>query len=430
MDSRREHLERNTLSPLVLAEYPLRFRRAGLLIMGFLVISAFLLFAAMEISRRQNYHINGDFFELWLGGRMIWGDQSLYDETQWMAEHAHYGNQWDNNSVFPYPPPLALVFAPLGILSLKSASILWVFFSQLMVLISVVLLIALWNKRNTRAISYILPSLAAIFLFRPVMVTLRNGQLSAFFLIILVLTMYFWEKDHWFIGGLLLSMITLRPNLGLLILGFIGIWLLVRRCWSAILGTIISFISLLGISWMLEPQWIENWLMMSDGKLMKTFGYHPNLWGISSHLCGRNLLCTINVGCFLILALYLVCTLFLFQSKLWEGPSLALAIACPLALLITPYLWAYDLTLLIIPTLVAAGFLIEIKLPYLAVTLYPLAISSLALVFLFIALRVGDDAWSASVSIVTILILVFIRFCKKDSNPLPSLPQFDSLLRR
>jgi hypothetical protein len=378
-------------------------RRVRLVATGlFLTIGA--LAVASAIAGPQAWMINGDFFELWLAGRLLPAGRMLYDTQSWMPLHPLYGNLQDRNPVFPYPPVAALPFLLLGRLPLAWASTLWVTLSIGMVAGSALLCLSLWRPRP--GLPYLLPILAGALLFRPALVTFINGQLSALFLMVLILAGWSWERDRTFLGGLFLPVLALRPNLGLPILALVGLWLVARRHWSAVCGMMVSGLVMLALSWLLAPGWINPWLQVGDGKLWNTFGFHPSLWGITGTLCNHELGCTLGWGTALALPLALASLMHLVRLDLNTSPMYVLAVLVPAGLLVTPYLWAYDQTLLLLPILVLASQLYSARAPYLIVAVFPLAVSVLALLLIPAAFINGNDAWSGLLSVVLLACLM------------------------
>ena len=78
----------------------------------------------------------------------------------------------------------------------------------------------------------------------------------------------------------------------------------------------------------------------------------------------------------------------------------------PIALLITPYGWAYDQILLIIPILIVITVMITRKYPYIIPSTLFLLISLLALVFVLVAMQIEYDMWSAGVTLVCLSLVV------------------------
>ena len=368
---------------------------------------------ANEIARRQDYMVNGDFFEHWLAGRLVWTSKNIYDTQVWTPEHVRYGNTVDRNPVFPSPPATAFVMAPIGLLPLNVASVSWVVISAGLILLSTRYVLSLSNLHTH--LPYLLPVLAGVFLFRPVMVTLRNGQFGAVLLFCLALAVWLFARGHWFAGGLALGLFLLRPNLGLPIIGLACIWLLLRKRWGALGGVIVSLAVLAALSWAKYPNWLEGMLAMGDTKLFNTFGYHPNLWGLAGVICRHELTCTLAAGSLFVLLLSGGTVLAYARSSSRDDPMVALGFILPLALMFTPYMWAYDQILLVVPILIITISLYSRGSPYLLTATFPLLMVCLALVLLAAALWLGTDAPGVILSLACFA-LMFLMVSPEQRN--------------
>jgi cytochrome c biogenesis factor len=100
--------------------------------------------------------------------------------------------------------------------------------------------------------------------------------------------------------------------------------------------------------------------------------------------------------------------------NIWLAGSAAILIA----LLITPYLWAYDQILLILPILSISNTLARIKTPYFIVSLLPIMFTILSLVLLYLASIKGHDVSSILLTIITggLLIWAEIRMRKYENG--------------
>jgi hypothetical protein len=365
-----------------------------------LMLSAVFLVSAVWISRSQDYMVNGDFFESWLAGRAFWTGVDWYEPDSWGPAHIKYGNVSDMNVVYPFPPVFALVFAPLGLLPLPVAVVIWVFALQWLLTLSVIVL-GRASGLGSEA-KYLLPILAGVFLFRPAMVMLRNGQNGALFLLVLTTIALFWQRGHWFSGGFILAFLLLRPNIGLPLVGMVGLWLLLTRKWHAIGGVFSGVVCLLLISQIMTPTWIEPWLGVGNNKLLNTFGYHPNLWGLVGWFSDHDLSTVIWMGSAMALAVTGVTALWLRSSNGKSAPLAALALAIPVGMFITPYMWAYDQVLLIFSIVVCTGELVKRDLPYLIPATLHILLSIAALALLAMAVAVGEDTLGGLLSLLVI----------------------------
>ena len=82
-----------------------------------------------------------------------------------------------------------------------------------------------------------------------------------------------------------------------------------------------------------------------------------------------------------------------------------MSLVIPIALLVTPYGWAYDQILLIIPIVGIIIAMIARKFPYIIPAILFLLISLLALAFVLIAMKIEYDMWSAVVALVCLILV-------------------------
>jgi hypothetical protein len=290
---------------------------------------------------------------------------------------------------------LAVLFIPLSLLDLQTAAALWWLLSWYALGAAVLLLLSLYSDPR----HYLLPVLAGAFLFRPFWAALENGQLSTFLLLALAGVAWLWARGRWAAGGALLSLLALKPQLGLPVLALAGLWLVRRRRWSGLAGISTGGLGLFALGFLADPGWVGKFLAIGSGKLGATFGYSPTVWGLAAWLAGFRPAATIALGSLAALA-----CLGLVAWRLWHisDPALALGGMIALTLLITPYLWSYDQTLLLLP--IAAGTLTlkERGMPYLPGALLPLGFALLAVLYQMLAMRAQLDLRNGQLSLVVL----------------------------
>jgi hypothetical protein len=314
---------------------------------GIVILSLICGLVAVRIVNSMESHTdNIDFYNIWLGGHLVAFGGNPYDTTQWAAAYPPHTLDGALNPAFLYPLPLALFLAVFGWLPFHTAYIAWVTLLQLMIIIS---LGTVWlHMASPRARYLIIPFLAGIILFRPTTLTLTQGQVSALFLSILIGTALAWEGKRWFLGGVLLGLLALRPNLGFIILAFLSIWLLQKKGWSALMGIAASCLVLLAVGLIYDPHWVTEYLAIGGEKLTSTFGGAPTVWGLSALVCHNGKPCMLTVGGIATMA-FIIAFLWLSYRYKSMRPTVAVALAIVVTLLVTPYTWTYDQLLLIIP---------------------------------------------------------------------------------
>lgn len=382
----------------------------------FLIPLFFVLFwvlAANIVSALE--YPNSDFFSFWLSGRLLSLGQSPYEAQIWISSHHHFNATWISDSTFLYPLPLALLFAPLGLLPLYYAFVLWNVLTQIMIITSAILLLRMFPRQSRK--HFILPLFAGIILFRPTIITLINGQLSGLLLLVVVAIIYSWEKGKWEQGASLMAILALKPNLGLPIIGLLYIYLILQKQRSALIAGLVSIIFLITAGLIKNPNWIMEFINIGNTKLSQTFGYSPTIWGVSASFCDHRTNCTIAYGV-LISFLFLGGFSYLYFRKVNAlSPSLLVSLVITITLLLTPYTWTYDQLLLIAPITIITLKLSGDGYRFLFLSFLFIAIDIFALILLGISARVQLEIWNVFIPFFVLCLLVW--YLLKDKASLP-----------
>jgi hypothetical protein len=357
--------------------------------------------ASFLIVKSLNY-ADSDFFSYWLAARMTWQDQDPYNSDQWIAGHEAYGAEWVSDNTFIYPRPLTLVLAPLGLLPVFEAYVLWVFLSMSAILGSLVLLRRL-RLNQALALQETIPIAVGVLLFRAVLVTVRNGQLGGFLLLLLVFVMHLWKREKWLVGGMILAVTLLKPNLGVPICAFMLIWAVLSERWKVLAGVGLGVALLFALGQFQSPGWFGEYLQIAGEKGAQTLGYSPSVWGLAGLFCEDGPTCVLISG-LLSTNLVLVMLIAIFtRFRRTLAPHLALSLVLPAALFVTPYLWAYDQILLLIPIVVLSMELLRREVPYLISVPLTIYCSLGAILLVVGAMISGRDALSAMLSLAVLL---------------------------
>lgn len=372
----------------------------------FLIIFLVLLFFFIAISIMDPVEYpDKDFFTFWLSGRLFVQDENPYSSQVWIAGHHQYGARWIPNATFIYPMPVSLLFAPLGLLPLYEAFVVWVTLSQFMIFFALILLIRVHSDQLLK--HFILPLSVGIMFFRPFYPTLLYGQLSGFLLLVLAGIIYSWEKGKWEQGAILMAILALKPNLGIPIIGLLSLYLIMSKRVSALITLSISGTFLMFLGLVQNPNWVIEFWNAGNTKLAQTFGSSPTIWGISAFFCNYSQTCTIGYGICVSL-LFIIGYLYLLAKKQRSlSPSLVVGLAIAITLLLTPYTWTYDQLLLVAPIVTLISLLSKDGYSYLPTSLLFLGIDFFAFLLLGIALKIRSDIWNASIPLLTFCLIVW-----------------------
>jgi len=366
-------------------------REAGLkkqTVFNFLVLCPIFLVFSLLLSRWYDGH-RQDFAAYWQAGHMILTGQNVYDSAQWIAVRESEGTALHSELTFQYPLPLAILFSPLARLPVQSAYTLWMFFAQVAVLTSIAILLSFYPARSGY---FELLTITGIFFFRPMFSVVNSGQILTPLLLLLSLSIYLFTRGNWFLGGFALSILSLKPSIGVPMLILAGIWLLSVKQWRGILGMLLGGLVLLMTGAWVDSRWIVHYVNIAGNSFYKYYGMHPTLWGVVDKIFKVNSL-SLVIG-FVCVAVVLAIEAYLFlgnKSKVEVFPAFASIL--PAALLIAPYSWNYDQVLLIIP-IVFLLITISVKYGIGKTAVFMFGIVALAFGLVTIAYVVKHDVWS------------------------------------
>ena len=250
--------------------------------------------------------------------------------------------------------------------------------------------------------------IVSVFVFRPTFFVIFSGQILAEILLFITLSSYVFSKEKWLYGGLIASLTTLKPSLGVPFLILLSIWLISKKRWKSITGIVAGGIILWGIGAIYNSHWVNEFLKTGSYILDKYIGMQTTVWGLSGLIIKASnwRVATGFVGICIVLA---ITGYFVFNNKTKDNPFLQIATLIPTTLLIAPYSWNYDQFLLIIPIFYILLILSSTHGDMKA-ALFSLSIISFTIFIFLIASILGHDVWSVLVSgLIWILMLLIPR---------------------
>ncbi len=379
---------------------------------AFFVFAAFLpvyAFVAQQNESRVDY-LNNGFFTFWLGGQMPWTPAHPYSSADWVGGHHQNGATWIPNQIFPYPLPLSLLTAPLGLLPIASAYLLWDFLAQaLMALCIFWLVFHYWQEQNQRR--FVIVVLLAALLNGNIFLGLMTGTVAALFLLFLTLSLYFLETNRPWAAGIALAMLALKPPL-LTVVFLLGFWFLLRRQGRVLGGVALGGGLLLAVGWLQDPQWVQKFLGAGQNLLSLRIGNQPTLLSYTRLFCAGEMTCAWGLYAALALALSALYAALVWQKRESLTPLTVFSAALPLGVLLPPYLWSYDYAILLIPIVFIGLDLVRRRKTYLFSVLFLLVLDFLSLLSLTLfwlnpesaALTIQRDMWSIGVAALILIV--------------------------
>ncbi|MBN1429649.1 MAG: DUF2029 domain-containing protein [Anaerolineae bacterium] len=229
------------------------------------VLVAMYIGIAITINRFEYTQLHSDLFSRWYATRMLLTEgRSLYDNVNTLEVSEIVGDLLIREQAsFFYPAHLLIITAPLSLFPFPIANFIW------LICIQFFYVFGLWIfaqdlgwPRNSNGIAILLV-LASIFI--PHFQHTIYGQFNTIGLFSLALTYYSLRRQHYFLSGLWLVGLTIKPQGTLVTLAFFLLWALLNRRWNMLAG----FGTIWGGIWLiaeiLMPGWVIQFLTHIQG---------------------------------------------------------------------------------------------------------------------------------------------------------------------
>ena len=339
---------------------------------AWLVAIPFLLFVAIgwfapnftnqDSSQVRVDPLGGDYLQEYAGGVLI-GDQSqdnqLYNLTlsrQIQHDEERLGFAWDESRFFPmvYPPFYYAAISPLSKLAYPTAMRVWLF-----LMVGFLIAGLLWLKRSLNVHNGIL---LVACLAAPLLLSLTTGQKSSVLFFVLVSTFCLLRSNKPFLAGAAFGLIAFKPHLGIPI----GLFMLARRQWSFVTGCLLMVGCLVVASLATGMDNCADYFSLTLGftDYVHNGGYHLeqgfSLWSAwQLALSDRTLAKFFTVTFSLIV---IGGTAFLLRKpECHQGDNLLRSFSAMIlaTVLVSPHLYAYDLAMLLVPTILLSHLAIR-----------------------------------------------------------------------
>jgi len=185
--------------------------------------------------------IGSDFTNYYAGSFVLVHERvntnRLYD-TEWFSQRSLSLGGSPGAIFQPFPPPTALLMAPLAVFDIRSAKLIWTF-SNICFAIGIVLILS-----RLSTLSHFQTSLILLGSGWAIINTFALGQVYLLMTLCMVLSLYLYEHQRDFAGGVLAGIfipIKYFP------LALVAVFVLERR-WNAAAGAILSAVAVLMLS--------------------------------------------------------------------------------------------------------------------------------------------------------------------------------------
>ena len=308
----------------------------------------------------------GDFANECLGGYMVHsGDWSRFYDVAYAKQLQHdfgvLGYQWDRSKYLPlvYPPFYYLLVSPLSVLPLNVAAWIWAAGLVASLVVTLTLLVFQtrqppWKAHASEKVSRLLPwAIPFVLLYMPVIENFTSSQKGSVCLLALTATYCLMSHDRRFGAGIVFGLMVFKPQLTLVI----AVTMLMKREWRFVLGMLSTATVFLSLSLTLGIDVCRQYVVFSlgAGDYLKTAGYQLAeshcLDGFFALLTGDQDLSLARVLTAVSAAAIILILSTMLRGTLQTGTRRFAAQFAALVIttvLLSPHLFTYDLTILVL----------------------------------------------------------------------------------
>jgi hypothetical protein len=309
----------------------------------------FVLIAVGALQRRLELIGEDDFSRIWAGSRAIVTGHDPYDPSTWVATAVSFGTQAPDTSVFIYPPWVGLLLAPLALLPLATATIVWLAGSLVVGAAGLRALLRAYHP--DRPLAHAIAAATLAFSWVAVL-TLIIGQWAFLLIGIEAAILLSPRAGRPARAGVAASGLIIKPQLFLYAAPALALHALWPRGGRAPARAGVRFsVAAIGVtavvvigSTALVPSWWPNWLVYVGRQQLGPDS--DTIPGLLFALGGPG---APAFAPLVLLPLLLVALQFHPRAEAWLPVWLALSIGA------APYTNSYDQALLIVPIVIASG---------------------------------------------------------------------------
>lgn len=286
-----------------------------------------------------------DFMAYWASGHLLAAGENPYDRAAVLKLEREQGFDGPKVYLARNPPWTLWWMLPLGLLTLKSAWVLWMAICVFALTVSIHICWRVYGYEDADTWSLCLLGTVG---FAPVLACLMAGQTGILLLLGLVLFLYL-ERTHEFWAGFALILPLAKPHLLAPFLLVVVIWTFRKRKWSVVTGFASAVCAVMIPALIIDPRLLVHY---RAGIMGENIGgdFIPTLSGVLRALVFPDMLWVQFVPVFggLIWAVWFYSTA---TSWDWRTHGLAVLVA---SVLVTPYAWFSDEAILL-PVVLSAG---------------------------------------------------------------------------
>jgi hypothetical protein len=304
-----------------------------------------------------------DFRGYYAAARVLLIGGNPYDYKQLVPILMDISGRVGNNPYY-YPPWFAWFFTPLAWLPFEIARAIWMLINLSIWVLGLIQLSRLFHWPETGWRRWLM-FLFATFLFA--WMTWRYEQTGILLFTLLVFTLLALRKEEWTWAGIWLALLMIKPNITVLLVTAINIWLIRHGRWRPLITMCLVLTGLLLASTLATPDWYQPFLQPGFGNGLENVLDGPNRvvalrinTTLMDWLTRFGLNSDWNTAIYLIVAIIGGLTL-LFVVLRSDSLIKVVVVSLLVSFAVTPYALQYDFPLLTLPLFWATALLIRSK---------------------------------------------------------------------
>lgn len=249
------------------------------------------------------------------------------------------------NNPYYYPPWFLWIFVPLTLLSFPIARVVW------MALNYALWNIGLWHLGHLTGWpgkGWRLYALFTLLTCSFAWITWKYEQAGIIVFVMFVMLIASIQKEKTIWSGIWMALLLIKPNITLIVVAGIGLWLLRNGQWRAVLVMAITLMALLSISTWITPDWYEPFFQEGFGQGLTVVLDGPDkVVGLRLNTTLLGWLTTVGVEPQFHIFIYGIGVLFGSAAFLWtvyrsRSPLELVSVLLLVSLALTPYALQYD----------------------------------------------------------------------------------------
>ncbi len=295
-------------------------------------------------------HFGQDFCVYYAAARILLERGNPYDYAQIARVLLEVTSRIENNG-FYYPLWFGWFITPFSLLPFQTARAAWMIFNWAMWLIGLIRLQQLleFPRMGWRAS---LTNLLATFIFA--WTTWKFEQIGIVLFVIMVEILFTYKKQQWNRMGIFLGLALIKPNVMLLPVVALLLWLIRNRDWRPVATMALLLVGLVAITIVLTPNWYQPLLQPHFGQGLTVFLDGPHrITGTRLNTTLLDWLKWFSVQKNLRIAIYIAVAfiaVLILGTSVWKSKLIleVVVVSLLISFAITPYALQYDFPPLVI----------------------------------------------------------------------------------